>query len=60
MPRIDILGQEAIQKVVQILRHEIEDANILFGFALLGDIGSNPIYCSWLVGKMMNCGPKQL
>jgi hypothetical protein len=46
MPRIDILGEEAIQKVVKILGHEIEDANILFGFALLGDIGSNPTYCS--------------
>jgi hypothetical protein len=51
MPRIDIVGEEAIQKVVNLFGYEIDDANVLFGSALLGDLVSNTAYFSLIGGQ---------
>ncbi len=44
MPRIDLLGEEALQKGLQHFGTEIKDENVLYGATLGGDIVSNALY----------------
>ena len=50
MPRIDLLGEEALQKTLQHAGTEISDEDTLYLATLGGDLVSNAIYYS-LIGK---------
>lgn len=51
MPRIDLVGEEAVMKVAAFFGVEIEDSNTLYGTTLAGDIISNTAYYSLIDGK---------
>jgi hypothetical protein len=55
-PRVDLLGEEALQKTVEYFGGEINDEKTLYKATLAGDILSNAIYYS-MVG---NGDPKHL
>jgi hypothetical protein len=44
MPRVDLLGEEALQKALRYFGTEIKDEKLLYGATLAGDIISNGIY----------------
>ncbi|MBK0370093.1 hypothetical protein [Flavobacterium agrisoli] len=51
MPRIDLVGEQAIQKAATHLGYEIDDVDSLIGTALVGDIISNATYYSLINGE---------
>ena len=51
MPRIDLVGEEAVQKTAAFFGLEIENADALFGTTLVGDIISNATYYSLIGGE---------
>lgn len=51
MPRIDLVGEEAVQKAVKLLGYEIDDVDSLIGSALVGDIITNATYYSIINGE---------
>ncbi|MGA9638247.1 hypothetical protein [Flavobacterium sp.] len=51
MPRINLVGEEAVYKAAQFLGYEIEDEHILTGSTLVGDIVSNATYYSLISGE---------
>jgi hypothetical protein len=51
MPRIDLVGEEAIQKLGLVLGYEINDPQVLFNSALLGELVSNTAYFSLIGGE---------
>lgn len=51
MPRIDLVGEEAIQKAVGHFGYEIDNVDALIGTALVGDIVSNATYYSLINGE---------
>lgn len=57
MPRIDLVGKEAVQKTAEYFGLNIESSESLLGTALLSDILSNTAYYSLINGKKkMSCG----
>ncbi|AWH83900.1 hypothetical protein HYN59_01655 [Flavobacterium album] len=44
MPRVDLLGEEALQKTLQHFDAEIDDKKSLYAATLAGDILSNTMY----------------
>jgi hypothetical protein len=50
MPRIDLLGEEALQKTLQHFGGGIDDDNKLYAATLAGDVISNSLYYS-MIGK---------
>lgn len=48
MPRVDLLGEEAMQKTLHLAGTEIEDEDNLYKATLAGDIVSNTIYYSFI------------
>ena len=46
MPRIDLLGEEALQKTLNYFGTEIKDENNLYKATLAGDVVSNALYYS--------------
>ena len=53
MPRIDLLGEEALQKGLQCCGYTIENPATLYKAALAGDIISNAAYYS-MIGSSKN------
>ena len=51
MPRIDLVGQEAVAKVAAYLGTEINDESTLFKASLVGDLLSNIAYYSLIDGR---------
>lgn len=49
MPRVDLLGEEALQKTLRYMGTEIEDDSNLYKATLAGDLLSNSLYYS-LIG----------
>ncbi|HKG07462.1 MAG TPA: hypothetical protein VKB19_13425 [Pedobacter sp.] len=47
-PRIDFLGEQALQKTVRYFGGNITDTEDLYKATLAGDIISNTIYYSWI------------
>lgn len=47
-PRVDLLGEEALQKTAHYFGTEINDQNQLYGATLAGDVISNTIYYSMI------------
>jgi len=47
-PRIDFLGEQALQKSVRYFGGNITDTDDLYKITLAGDIISNTIYYSWI------------
>ncbi|WP_442591362.1 hypothetical protein ACSBL2_09050 [Pedobacter sp. AW31-3R] len=47
-PRIDFLGEQALQKTVRYFGGNISDTDDLYKATLAGDIISNTIYYSWI------------
>jgi len=50
MPRVDLLGEEALQKTLQHFNTGIDDEKTLYTATLAGDIISNTLYYS-MIGK---------
>ena len=50
MPRVDLLGEEALQKTLNQFGTGISDQKTLFNATLAGDIVSNTIYYSMIGG----------
>lgn len=50
MPRVDLLGEEALQKGLEYFGTEIKDDSTLYKATLAGDIVSNAMYYS-MIGK---------
>ncbi|MEL1246323.1 hypothetical protein AAEO56_18770 [Flavobacterium sp. DGU11] len=50
MPRVDLLGEEALQKTLQHFGGGIDDDNTLYAATLAGDVVSNSLYYS-MIGK---------
>ena len=48
MPRIDLLGEEALQKGLEYFNAEIKDGETLYKATLAGDIISNSLYYSMI------------
>lgn len=48
MPRVDLLGEEALQKTLSHFDAEIEDGKTLYGATLAGDLLSNTMYYSMI------------
>ena len=48
MPRVDLLGEEALQKTLQHFDAEIEDKDNLYAATLAGDLISNTMYYSMI------------
>lgn len=46
MPRVDKVGEEALQKTLAHFGTHIDDENVLYGATLAGDIISNGLYYS--------------
>ena len=46
MPRVDLLGEEALQKGLEHFGAHIDDENTLYGATLAGDLISNAVYFS--------------
>ena len=51
MPRINLVGEEAVQKTASLVGINIDNENALMGTALVGDIISNTAYFSLIYGK---------
>ena len=51
MPRVDLVGEEALAKASAFFGSEIKDKNILYKGSLVGDIISNTAYFSLISGK---------
>ena len=51
MPRINLVGEEAVQKTASLVGINIDNENALMGTALVGDIISNTAYFSLINGK---------
>lgn len=61
MPRIDLLGEEAMQKGLSELRTPIKDAHALYGATLGADLVSNALYYSAIgMGPAKNIWPKAI
>lgn len=54
MPRIDLVGEEAIQKTSAFLGSEITNKKTLYKTTLAGDILSNAAYYSLIAGNKKN------
>ncbi|HEU4496285.1 MAG TPA: hypothetical protein VFR70_04470 [Flavobacterium sp.] len=53
MPRIDLVGEEAVQKTLGIFGSRIESRDKLYIAALIGDLASNAAYYS-MIGNSPN------
>ena len=51
MPRIDLIGEQALQKTSAFLGAEITNKNTLYKSTLAGDLLSNAAYFSLIAGK---------
>lgn len=51
MPRIDLVGEEAVLKVADFFGVDIENSNTLYGTTLVSDIISNTAYYSLIDGE---------
>lgn len=51
MPRIDLVGQEAVAKVASFLGTEINNESTLFKASIVGDLISNTAYYSLISGR---------
>jgi hypothetical protein len=61
MPRIDLLGEEALQKSLQYFGTEITDPDNLYRATLAGDVVSNSIYYSFIgAGSRKNVWPRAI
>jgi len=58
MPRIDLLGEEAVQKSIGYLGTSIEDKTDLYLTTLAGDLAGNAIYYSLIGGRNGLIWPK--
>lgn len=60
-PRIDFLGEQALQKTVRYFGGTITDTDDLYKATLAGDLISNTIYYSWIAsGKRSHIWPKAI
>lgn len=60
-PRIDFLGEQALQKTVRYFGGNITDRDDLYKTTLAGDLISNTIYYSWIAaGKRSAIWPKAI
>lgn len=60
-PRIDLLGEQALQKTVRYFGGNITDTDDLYKATLAGDLISNTIYYSWIAsGKRSHIWPKAI
>jgi hypothetical protein len=60
-PRIDFLGEQALQKTVRYFGGNITDTDDLYKATLAGDLISNTIYYSWIAaGKRSHIWPKAI
>ena len=50
-PRIDQLGEQALQKTVRYFGGNITDSDQLYTVTLAGDLVSNTIYYSWIASS---------
>lgn len=51
MPRIDLVGEEAVQKTAAYFGMDVENEETLFGVSLVGDLISNTAYYSLINGS---------
>lgn len=51
MPRIELVGEEAVQKTASYFGIDIENQDALFGASLVGDLVSNTAYFSLIEGE---------
>lgn len=54
MPRIDLVGEEAVQKLSSFIGVNIQDENTLYSTTLVGDLISNAAYYSLIDGDEEN------
>lgn len=60
-PRIDFLGEQALQKTIRYFGGTINDTDDLYKATLAGDLISNTIYYSWIAsGKRSHIWPKAI
>jgi hypothetical protein len=60
-PRIDFLGEQALQETVRYFGGNITDTDDLYKATLAGDLISNTIYYSWIAaGKRSHIWPKAI
>ncbi|KQM77854.1 hypothetical protein ASE74_15750 [Pedobacter sp. Leaf216] len=60
MPRIDLLGEEALQKSLGYLGTSIDDDKELYLSTLAGDVAGNAIYYSLIGGSYSLIWPKAI
>jgi len=60
VPRIDLLGEEALQKTLTLFDTEIEDKNDLYKATLTGDVISNALYYSLIGAGDKHMWPKAI
>ncbi|QPH39017.1 hypothetical protein [Pedobacter endophyticus] len=61
MPRVDLLGEEALNDILGVFGNTITDQNTLYKATLAGDILSNAIYYSAIgVGKQNYIWPRAI
>jgi len=51
MPRIELVGEEAVQKTAAYFGIEVNDEKTLYGASLIGDLVSNTAYFSMIGGE---------
>ena len=51
MPRIELVGEEAVQKTAAFFGVEVNDQDTLYGASLVGDLLSNTTYFSLISGE---------
>lgn len=51
MPRIDLVGEEAVQKATDYFGLDIKNEDVLYGTTLVGDLVGNAVYFSMINGE---------